>query len=140
MKRILSIAVLLLFASMAMGADIKFDWDYGTPRPSGFELRASVVQGGPTVQTKDCGVAADNTCLMTLVAGTYYVTGFAYNIGVPATLKIYSGSSNVVNIVIPVQPAPLTNMIAGPGETAMLYFEVPKDQVATVTLTFDRKQ
>jgi hypothetical protein len=126
MKSLLSVIVFLCFISMpAMAADIGFAWDYGVPMPSGFEMTLTPTTG--TSIMFDCGAAASKTCTVTaLPAGSFSAYVRAYNIGVPATLKVYSDPSNTVPLTIPGKPtAPSNNRIiaaimAGVGFVAVL--------------------
>ena len=140
MKRILlSIALLTVFSLPCFSSDVTFLWDYGTPMPGGFEMRISTVAGGSPVITFDCGAASAKTCTVAAVPpGVKFAKVYAYQIGVPATLKEYSAGSNEVTFTVPATPAAPTNT-RFPGGTAELRFSVPDDKVAVVKLTFNEK-
>jgi hypothetical protein len=138
MKPILVLLVILAFSFSAFAGDVGIAWDYGTPMPSGFELRVSSVSGGPAIRTFDCGPSAAKTCTLTAQApGSYFMKIYAYNISTPASLgSEYSGASNEVAFTIASTPTTPTNQrITGKG-LAKITFEVPQDKLATIKLSF----
>jgi hypothetical protein len=110
-KRLLLVVSLLLLALPLMAADVTFQWDYGTPMPSGFEMTVTPTTGSPVVF--DCGPAPEKTCTVQgLNAGSFTAYVRAYNVGVPATLKNYSEQSNTVSLTVPAKPnAPTNNRV-----------------------------
>lgn len=143
MKAILFfIALVSLFCAPLVAGDVAFAFDYGTPMPTGFEIRLSTTPGGPAVRTFDCGAAPAKTCTIPGVAsGSYYSRAFAYNVSTPASLGVeYSaGSNEVAFIVAATPPAPAGHRIIGKG-TASVTFKVPPDQMAKIELSFSPKQ
>ena len=135
MKRLIAaLALILLFPILSSAADVKFQWDYGTSMPSGFEMRLSSTPGGLAVTTFDCGASPLKTCTVTGIAvGTFYAKCFAYATG---TVKVYSAGSNEVQIIIPAAPASPTNLTLPIQGTANLMFTVPENTVATIDLSF----
>ncbi len=107
-KRLLLVVSLLLLALPLMAADVTLGWDYGSPMPSGFEATVTPKTGSPVIF--DCGPSPDKTCkIQGLNAGSFTAYMRAYNVGVPETLKNYSGPSNTVSFTIPGEPSAPTN-------------------------------
>jgi hypothetical protein len=140
-KHLLMLCLIFAICSipaMAQGS-VTFAWDYSPPMPSGFEMRLAPTAGAPATITFDCGPSSGRECTVSNIpVGNWFATCFAYNIGVPATLKNYSDSSNVVPLTMPVKPAPAGNLSPRSGQIAML-IDVPEDSVAKIALSFDKK-
>lgn len=102
MKRLLCL-IPLVCISCARAADVKFAWDIMTPAPSGVELRI-MDDANVVIQTHDCGPALIAECLVpTISPGSRKAQAFAYQVGIPVTIKEYSDGSNIVPFTVPVK-------------------------------------
>lgn len=141
MKRALMLCLILLVCSAPVWAqaNVTFAWDYGTPMPSGFEMRFAATAGGTPTFIFDCGPSLSKSCaVLAIPAGSWFGHCRAYNVGVPVSLKSYSDASNEVSLTVPPKPAgPTNNRVTG-AQVAML-IDVPDDSIAKIALSFDKK-
>jgi hypothetical protein len=141
MKHALMLCLILALCSipaMAQGS-VTFAWDYSPPMPSGFEMRLAPTAGAPATITFDCGPSGSKECtVQNIPAGNWFARVFAYNLGIPITLKAYSDSSNEVALTMPPKPAPAGNLSPRSGQIAM-EITVPDDSIMRIALSFDKK-
>ncbi len=110
---LLPILLIACFVACSHAADVPFIWDYGTPMPTGFEMRI-MDMSNMVIQTYDCGAAAAKTCtVLNITSGNRQAQCFAYNDGAPDNIREYSNGSNIVAFTVPVKPTvPSNNKVA----------------------------
>jgi hypothetical protein len=109
---------LLPFTAHAQ-ANVNFAWDAQTPIPDGYEFTLTPTGTG-TPFVFDCGHVTTATCQVKAIpAGSWSAVVRAYNLGVPATLKVYSGNSNAVPLTVPAAPAVPPNLKTGSATMSM---------------------